>query len=27
MAYLTSLIIFIPAAIYIRSAYRRVVEV
>lgn len=27
MAYLTSLIIFIPAVIYIRSAYRRVVEI
>lgn len=27
MAYLTSLIIFIPAVVYIRSAYRRVVEV
>jgi len=27
MAYLTSLIIFIPAVAYIRSAYRRVVEV
>jgi ABC-type sugar transport system permease subunit len=27
MAYLTSLIIFIPAVIYIRSAYRKVVEV
>jgi len=26
MAYLTSLIIFIPAVVYIRSAYRRVVE-
>lgn len=27
MAYLTSLIIFIPAVIYIRSTYRRVVEI
>ena len=27
MAYLTSLIIFIPAVVYIRSAYRKVVEV
>jgi ABC-type sugar transport system permease subunit len=27
MAYLTSLIIFIPAVLYIRSAYRKVVEV
>ena len=27
MAYLTSLIIFIPAVVYIRSAYRRVVEI
>lgn len=27
MAYLTSLIIFIPAVVYIRSAYRKVVEI